>query len=272
MGFKFTNADGSACVLGYLIYLAMACYLAAGVLLASKRKRSGQLVYSLGFLTMVAAFIVRWYEVEHAPLQNMFEVFLCLGMLIYPISVFCRRFLRVGGEAADAGILGFLLLFPAGFVFSADPQKLPPALQSPFFVPHVAAYMLSYIILTKAAVQAILRLLAGETPPETELVSYEQGAYRVTKLGFPLLTIGLVLGAWWAKMAWGDYWSWDPKELWSLVSWLVFLGYFHVRYMFGKKYPRLNAALVLLGLIAIGITLTWVNLSRLFPGLHSYAS
>jgi ABC-type transport system involved in cytochrome c biogenesis permease subunit len=261
-------------ILGYLIYLAMACYLVAGLLLAARRKRSGHLAYALGFLVMVASFILRWYEVDHAPLQNMFEVFLCLGMLIYPISLFCRRFLGVGGEAADA-LIGFIVLFPAGFVnkFSAEPQVLPPVLQSSLFVPHVAAYMLSYIILAKAAVQALWRLLGAERPPEAELVSYELAAYRVTKLGFPLLTIGLVLGAWWAKLAWGDYWSWDPKELWSLVSWLVFVGYLHVRHMFGTKYPRLNAALVVCGLAAIIITLLAVTYARIFAGgLHSYAS
>ena len=263
MAIKFT-------ILGYLIYLAMACYMGAAVLLAARRKRLGQGLYFLGFVVVLVAFVIRGHEVDHAPLQNMFEVFLCLGLLIYPISLFCRRFLRVGGEAADAGLIGVLVLVPAGFVFSADPQKLPPALQSPLFVPHVAAYMLSYIILAKAAVQALLSF-GGKTPPETELVSYEQGAYRVAKLGFPLLTIGLVLGAWWAKLAWGDFWSWDPKELWSLVSWLIFLGYFHLRYMFGTKYPRLNAALVVGGLAAILITLLWVNLARIFVGLHSYA-
>ncbi len=263
MAIKFT-------LLGGLIYLAMTCYLAAAVLLAARRKGLGQGVYFLGFVVMIAAFVVRWSEVEHAPLQNMFEVFLCLGMLIYPISWFCRRFLRVGGEAADAGFIGVLVLAPAGFVFSASPEKLPPALQSPLFVPHVAAYMLSYIILAKAAVQAIA-VLVGRRQSDVELVSYEQGAYRIAKLGFPLLTIGLVLGAWWAKLAWGDFWSWDPKELWSLVSWLVFLGYFHVRHMFGTKYPRLNAALVTAGLAAILMTLFVVNLARIFAGLHSYA-
>jgi len=263
MAIKFT-------MLGYLIYLAMACYLATAVLLAARRKVLGHAMYCLGFVVTIAAFAVRWHEVEHAPLQNMFEVFLCLGMVIYPISLFCRRFLRVSGEAADAGILGVLVLIPAGFVFSAEPQKLPPALQSPLFIPHVAAYMLSYIILAKAAVQAIA-LLVVRSQSDAALVSYEQGAYRMAKLGFPLLTIGLLLGAWWAKLAWGDFWSWDPKELWSLASWLIFLIYFHVRHMFGAKYPRLNAALVTAGLAAILITLLWVNLARIFAGMHSYA-
>ena len=90
-------------------------------------------------------------------------------------------------------------------------------------------------------------------------------------MGFLLLSLGLILGSWWGKIAWGDYWNWDPKGLWSLVSWLVFLGYFHFRYMFGKKHARINSALVVGGFVAIIITLLWANLSRLFAGLHSYA-
>ena len=68
-----------------------------------------------------------------------------MGMMIYPLSVFCRRLLRVGGEAADM-LIGVILLIPAGFVFHAEPQKLPPALQSWLFTPHVAVYLMSYVI------------------------------------------------------------------------------------------------------------------------------
>jgi ABC-type transport system involved in cytochrome c biogenesis permease subunit len=104
------------------------------------------------------------------------------------------------------------------------------------------------------------------------MLSSEQATYRMVCLGFPLLTLGLLLGSVWGKLAWGDYWGWDPKEMWSLASWLVYLGYFHFRYMFGKKHPRINSMWVVLGIVVILVTLLWVNLSRLFSGLHSYAT
>src|SRR4030043_470696 len=87
-----------------------------------------------------------------------------------------------------------------------------------------------------------------------------------------LLTLGLVLGSVWGKLAWGDYWGWDPKELWSLASWLVYVGYFHFRYMFGKTRPRINSIWAIAGMAVIVITLLWVNLSHLFIGLHTYAT
>ncbi len=104
--------------------------------------------------------------------------------------------------------------------------------------------------------------------------TFEPGkaTYVIVCLGFPFLTLGLFLGSVWGKLAWGDYWAWDPKELWSLASWLVYLLYLHVRYMFGQKHARLNSTLAILGMVFIVITLLWVNLSRLFLGNHSYAS
>ncbi|MBE3070729.1 MAG: cytochrome c biogenesis protein CcsA [Planctomycetes bacterium] len=259
-------------LMGLFIYLAMALYAASAAVRLTRARRLGGVLYGLGFIVAAAGWGYRWVEAGHVPLQNMFEVFLTLGMLMPPITLFCRRFLGVGGEAADA-VIGCIILFPAGFIFHSEVQRLPPALQSWLFIPHVAAYMLSYAIMAKAAVPAVLQLAGSRPPAAPGLADYETATYRMVSLGFPLLTLGLVLGAVWGKQAWGDYWNWDPKELWSLVSWLVYLAYLHVRYQYGRKYPRLSAALVLAGLAAIVLTLLWVNLARIFGGgLHSYAT
>jgi ABC-type transport system involved in cytochrome c biogenesis permease subunit len=168
-------------------------------------------------------------------------------------------------------MIAAILLFPAGFIFSAEPLKLPPALQSWLFVPHVAVYLLAYVMMAKAAVQATLQLY-GRNDASDELVSYEDGTYRMVCLGFPLLTLGLVLGSLWGKLAWGDYWGWDPKELWSLASWLAYVGYLHFRCMFGRKHARINSAWAIMGIVMILITLLWANLSKIFTGLHNYAT
>ncbi len=256
---------------GLLIYAAMGAYLLAFVMSLLRHRKAGDILYLLGFIIAVLAFGYRWYDVRHTPLQNLFEVFLCLGMICYPASFFCRRILQVGGRCADM-LIGAIVLFPAGFIFSAQPQQLPPALQSWLFVPHVAVYMLSYIFMAKATFQAISQLAGKSYDGDEKLLPPEQATYRMICAGFPLLTLGLVLGSWWGKLAWGDYWGWDPKELWSLASWLVYVGYFHFRYMFGKKHARINSAWAIAGIAAILITLLWANLSRLFSGLHSYAT
>ena len=255
---------------GILIYATMATYLIATVAFIRRSTRVGWGAFTAGFVIALGAFTYRWYAVGHVPLQNLFEVFLCLGMLVAPLAYFGQRYLKVRGGAADS-IIGFITLFPAGFVFSAEPQQLPPALQSDLFIPHVAAYMISYMLMAKAAVQAGAHLVRRKAAVE-ERQAIELSTYKMVRVGFPLLTIGLILGAVWGKIAWGDYWNWDPKELWSLASWLLFLGYIHFRYTYGRRFPRTNSILVISGMAAIIITLLWVNLGRIFSGLHSYAS
>ena len=261
MEIKFT-------IQGLLIYASIAAYAMAWSTTIVQLKKIGQWLFALGFVIATIAYGYRWVHVKHVPLQNLFEVFLSLGMLCYPISVLSKKFLRMGGQWADM-LIGAIVLFPAGFVFHAEPQFLPPALQSWLFVPHVAVYMLSYVFMAMAAFRAGIQLtgLGDKT-----MLEPEQATYELISIGFPLLTLGLILGSIWGKRAWGDYWGWDPKELWSLVSWLVYLGYFHWRYMFCKRRPWTNSLWAIVGMIAVVITLVWVNLSKLFPGMHSYAT
>ena len=264
---------------GLLIYVVIAAYLLALLTTLLRRPKAGHILYIFGFAVAVLTFGYRWYHVRHIPFQNLFEVFLSLGMMIYPVSLFCRYILRVGGFSADM-LIGAIVLLPAGFVFNAEPQQLPPALQSWLFAPHVAVYVLSYIFMAKAACQAIFQLTSFTQNPSENLLPCEQGTYRMICAGFPLLTLGLILGSFWGKLAWGDYWGWDPKELWSLASWLVYVGYFHFRYMLGfpqggvpgKTRPRASGIWAIAGMAVIVITLLWVNLSKLFAGLHTYAT
>jgi ABC-type transport system involved in cytochrome c biogenesis permease subunit len=273
-------------------YVAAALALGAGALVgmgrASRRRGRapgkasralrvvGWALFAAGFAVSLAAWLVRWHEVQHAPLQNLYEVCLTMGALMLPISLFCRLVLRVGAEWMDA-VLAAVVLFPVAMVFNPEPRYLPAALQSPLFVPHVATYLAAYVVLGKAAVQAVGRLVRRPAERSGELlgagasVDRERATYTMVCFGFPLLTLGLVLGAWWGKLAWGDYWNWDPKELWSFVSWLVFLGYLHFRAVRGPRSPVAGSLLVLAGTACILITLLWANLSRLFAGLHSYA-
>ena len=123
-------------------------------------------------------------------------------------------------------------------------KELVPALQSPLLVPHVGAYLVSYAILIFAAFGL------GE---------------RLVPFGFFLMTLALVLGALWGKICWGDWWQYDPKEMWSLATWLTFAGYFHFR-----SRPRVAVWLLRFGALMIILTLTWVNFARIFRGLHSY--
>ncbi len=255
---------------GLLIYLTMALYLLAFMVTLGKFLKAGRIIFAVGFLMSIASVVYRSWSVQHIPMQNLFEVFLTLGMLIYPVYLFCRKFLGTQGDAFDM-FTGLVVLFPAGFVFSDLPEHLPPALQSPLFAPHVIAYMLSYVIMAKAAYLALAGMYSPSGSADSKS-AYEAMTYRMVKLGFPPLTAGLLLGSVWGKTAWGHYWNWDPKELWSLASWLVYVGYFHYRYAYpAEQTCRIRYIWVITGFVFVIITLIWVNLSHLFAGLHSYA-
>jgi len=255
---------------GLLIYLAMAACMSAFIVSIFRRHKTGNYMFITGFILTVAAYIYRWCQTGHIPLQNLFEVFVVMGVMVYPLSVFCRRTLKVGAQPFDM-LTGVIVLIPAGFFFSAEPKQLPPALQSWLFAPHVAVYMASYVLMGKAMVQALGQLLGFRVAADGSLVDYEQGTYRMIGFGFPLMTLGLVLGSWWGHLAWGDYWGWDPKELWAFATWLIYLIYLHFRCLYGRRHIFFNSILSVIGMAAILITLLWANLAKLFAGLHSYA-
>lgn len=246
---------------GLLIYETIGLYLLALAVSLLKMRRLFFAVYALGFVSAAAAVVYRGLHVGHFPLQNLFEVFLFLGAMVFPMTVLSMKLLKIAYARSDI-VIGVILLIPAGFVFSAQPQHLPPALQSVLFVPHVLVYMLAYVVMAKAAIIGAHQLF---TPADRE----RQG-WQLVCVGFPLLTLGLILGSVWGKLAWGDYWNWDPKEMWSLATWLVYVGYIHFRARC-TAYKRANAVWLMTGFLFIVITLLWVNLSRLFAGLHSYS-
>jgi cytochrome c-type biogenesis protein CcsB len=101
------------------------------------------------------------------------------------------------------------------------------------------------------------------------LEALDELTYKIIGLGMPFLTLCIVTGAFWAEKAWGSYWSWDPKETWSLITWLIYAGYLHVR-LIGNWRGKKAIYLAIAGFLAVIFTFLGVNL--LLPGLHSYAS
>jgi ABC-type transport system involved in cytochrome c biogenesis permease subunit len=220
-----------------------------------------------GFLAAAASLTWRGFHTGHPPMQNLFEFFLCMAAFLWPLSQLSRWKNAIDTTLQDA-VLGILILIPAGFVFDEAVRRLPPALQSPLFVPHVATYVAGYIMLARGALMALPMF---RTVGRERLVSADSASRQSVAVGFLLITAGLLLGSLWGKICWGHYWQWDPKEMWSLATWMIYGAYFHQRLKSGLRRPRLIAALLWIGLLFVVLTLTWINLSRLFKGMHTYA-
>ena len=257
---------------GGLIYLTMSAFLIAAILLRNKgQKQLGMGFWFAAFVAAIASVVYRGYHTGHPPMQNLFEFFLCMAASLWPLSLLSKKQTGLDTRFQDA-LLGLLILFPAGFVFDEGVRQLPPALQSPLFIPHVGSYVAAYIMLARAAFMALPMFSASVQADPVRLRQLDTASRQTTALGFVLLTLGLLLGSLWGKICWGHYWQWDPKEMWSLATWFIYGAYFHYRLKNGTRNPNILAILLLLGLIFVILTLTWVNLSRIFPGMHAYAS
>jgi cytochrome c-type biogenesis protein CcsB len=158
-------------------------------------------------------------------------------------------------------------------------QPLIPALQSNWLISHVVTCFVGYAAFAVSFGVSFLYLFKMKTEkkpaknpgglldylPASDLL--DEVGYKTIAIGFPLLTIGIITGAFWANVAWGTYWSWDPKETWSLIVWLIYAAYLHARITKGWRGKK-AAALSIIGFSATIFCYLGVNL--LLSGLHSY--
>jgi cytochrome c-type biogenesis protein CcsB len=245
--------------------------------------RVGLLLTWLGFLLHLAGVVTRGLAAGRVPWGNMYEFSITASLAVAAVYLlFVHRYklqwLGLGVTLVVAAVLGLATLAlytPAG--------PLVPALHSYWLVIHVSSAAISGGAFTIGGLVSILylvkaraerRVLAGGTMsaslkrlPSAE--SMDGTAYKVLAFAFPLWTFGvLVAGPIWAEYAWGRYWGWDPKEVWSLVTWVVYAAYLHARATAGWR-GRRAATIAIVGWFVFIFNFVGVNL--LVSGLHSYA-
>jgi cytochrome c-type biogenesis protein CcsB len=234
-----------------------------------------QLATSLSWLMFAAltlSLILRGIAVEHPPYANMYEYTIALGWGSALTYVIFERW--YGQRAIGAVVLpGVAALFAVSLVFFPDEvTPLIPALQANRILGiHVGMMMASYSALSVSFGAAVLYLVQGGARRFPRLPSgalLEEIAHKSVLIGFPMLALGIALGAWWANSAWGRYWGWDPKETSALVTWLIYAGYLHAR---GLKGWRGRRAAMVLVLGYAGVLFTYFAVNLWVTGLHSYA-
>lgn len=223
----------------------------------------------IGLLLLTASLVTRAMSTGHAPFANHYEfaVSFAWGMILAQILFEWRYRVRTLALATLPVIFG-MLVYATTLSYEAKP--LMPALQnSPLLTIHVFCAALAYGAAAVGFGAAVMYLLAPRIRwrgwPKQDIL--DEIGYQSVVATFPLLTIMIVLGAVWANIAWGRYWSWDPKETAALVTWLVYGAYLHARVTRGWRGDR-SAWLLVLGFVAILFTY-FGNL--FFGGLHSYA-
>ena len=233
----------------------------------------------LGFVFHLLATLGRGIAAGRVPWANMFEFGLTASALI--VAVFLGSLLWRDLAYLGAFVSGFVLL-ALGIVtvnFYVDVVPLPPALQSGWLVIHVFVASLATAFFALGAGLSIFQLIRArfeargmakakllKTLPDSGAL--ESLAYRLNVIGFVLWSFTLIAGAIWAERAWGRYWGWDTKEVWTFIIWVLFAGYIHARATRGWRGSR-SAILAIVGFGAVLFNYTVVNIA--FTGLHSYS-
>jgi cytochrome c-type biogenesis protein CcsB len=239
----------------------------------------------LALVSLSTSLGARWVAAGRPPYANMWEFTVGFGWgIVLFHALFELRFRLFGGDGsstsgAAARMVGAVLL-PVSFTmfafslayFPSEIRPLVPALQANRILgAHVATMMMSYSVLTVSFGAAVLYLVQNGERRFARLPSgetLEEIANRSVLIGFPMLTLGIALGAYWANQAWSRYWGWDPKETSALVTWLIYAGYLHARNLRGWK-GKGSAWVLIVAFAAVLFTYFAVNLW--VSGLHSYA-
>jgi len=253
------------------------------------RKAAGiaMMLTRLGGLLLIAAAALRGLSAHRPPLGNMFEFALvgCMFVVVAFVAISVRRDVRWLGLFVAGPVL--LTLGLAITVFYTDASELLPSLKSVWLVIHVTVATFSVALFTIAFSVTILHLAktwlerqAADDPRAMSRLrttvnmalpparSLDRTAYGIHAVAFPLWTFTLIAGAIWAEQAWGHYWNWDPKEVWTFVIWVLYAAYLHARATTGWS-PRAANYLALAGYGAILVNYMVVNV--FFVGQHSYS-
>ena len=251
-----------------IILATMAVYAAAWITLLTGKQRLGTLLFGAGWIINAGLVALNWVAGGHPPFGNMYHVLIFLSLCFLPAYIVLRLKDRIAWLAVYFAFVSVIPLLGSLFMETDIQWSRAPALQSPWFVPHVVAYVISYSLAAVAFALTVAGIFRRKGAGVYE--RYSEASYHTIRLAFPFMTFGLCSGALWAEEAWGVYWSWDPKETWSLITWLLYIIYFHCR----TKPSLMKYAIPAqtLAFIALLTTFLLVNLlPKLSSVLHSYA-
>jgi cytochrome c-type biogenesis protein CcsB len=270
MNLLFFQAAFAVYLLGTLAYLAY------GILFRELLRKLANGGIALGFTLQTLAILTRYGEAGHTPVTNLYEslsffAWMIMGLLLLAAWRYNVKVLGVFLCPVALLLMVFSLALPKEIV------PLAPALKSFWHPFHVTFAFLGDACFALAFCCGIMYLIQEHQIKSKRLGTLvrrlpslqvlDDLSYRALAWGFPLLTLGIITGAVWAEYAWGRYWGWDPKETWSLITWLLYAALLHQRLTAGWR-GRRAAIMAIVGFLAV--LFTFLGVSFLLPGLHAY--
>ena len=275
----------SSFILGITTFIYMAatvCYVAYAVFRKDLLAKAGLVTLILAIFTNSAGIVLRWVEthkqgIGYVPLSNMYESLVFFALCIAVLYLFIELSYKVKIFGTYIVPFAFTTMAYASYSteFGKEIKPLLPALQSNWLIAHVVTCFIGYAAFAVSCGMAIFYLVkkyqsnrnVADSGAKKLLKTIDDINYRMIVFGFIWLSAGIITGAIWANSAWGTYWSWDPKETWSLITWFVYALALHAKYTRGWDGTRMSLA-SLVGFISVIITYYGVNF--LLSGLHSY--
>ena len=266
--------------------LCTALYLSGTIFRFKPLLAAGTITGVATLLMQTAGIGLRWVEsyrmgYGHAPLSNMYESLVFASWAIMIIYLVFEWSVRQRTLGVFPALFSFLAMAYASFSKDVDSkiQPLVPALKSNWLIAHVMTCFLGYAAFAVSFGLSVLYLVRKRHPknpnPHGGSLAFLPSAsqlewfnYQMVLFGFLWLSVGIITGSVWANSAWGTYWSWDPKETWSLITWFIYAALLHARNVQGWKGEKV----AWLSMIGFGCVLfTYFGVNFLLSGLHSYA-
>ena len=254
----------------FVVYAIAAVLTLIGIAMKNDAlQRVSWIVFLAALTAHMGYFIGRTMVSGRLPLSNQFEFSMSFSLgisLLYAVMIIKFKAHWIAPYAVSAAFL--MLCYAASL--PKDIRDLMPALRSSWFGLHIGAAVVSYsafVLSGCAGARYLLAVNKGEAEDSIQLRQIDFFSYRLVALGILMLTVVILSGAVWAEEAWSSFWSWDPKELWSLITWIIYAIYLHQRLR--KKWQGRRMAIF--SIVAVAVVLfTFIGVNVLLPGLHSY--
>jgi cytochrome c-type biogenesis protein CcsB len=267
----------------YLHSIALGFYIASTFIYAlslslNKKwlEKAGYYAIFTGFIVHFASLLTRFFEAGYTPITNIYESLSFLSLCIAGFFIYIRRAYRVPMIGSIiAPLVTFIVII--SLHFPRDIQPLIPALNSIWLPVHtILSFIGNGIFVVSFFISLLYLVIEKEIKKKKSFVFSEKFPslstldninYKCMSFGFPFLTAGIITGSLWAGFAWGSYWKWDPKETWSLITWIVYAILFHNRLALGWRGKK-TAYMMILGFLLI--IFTFLGVSYLMQGSHTY--
>ena len=257
----------------YFIYFALVSVLlwAVGAYAAWRNRAVVAYSATAAGLAVFFSFIVAiWVSLERPPLRTMGETRLWYSLFLPLAGLVVYSRWKYKWILTFSTVLSLVFVCVNLFKPEIHDKTLMPALQSPWFAPHVIVYMFAYAVMGAAVVMALYLLFIKKGAATDEELDITDNLVYV---GLAFLTFGMLFGALWAKEAWGHYWTWDPKETWAAITWLSYLVYIHYRQM---PRHRVHLALWMVIVSFVLLQMCWWGINYLpsaqETSVHTYTS